>query len=206
MPSLLLMAAFIYFNGIGVKAAGNPPICEEVCTEATDCTETCYINMMEFENGNDIDCLEYGVYNYDYCCGDDTCGVEEDGDQCPGDCSLGLTGDDPPTCGNSTCDVGESRRNCPSDCPLYDYCGDGICDGPGVGGSESAGNCPGDCLYSDFCNAGPWSCDGWYSCRSNRCTYDPLAPTCDTSFNCNVDQKCIGKTNTTPGMCVTVFF
>jgi|CXWK01.1.fsa_nt_gi hypothetical protein len=73
----LAFLAIVYFGaevgGVSL-AASTPPICEEVCSESTACEESCYENMMEFENGNDITCLDYGVYDTEAtCCGDSVC-------------------------------------------------------------------------------------------------------------------------------------
>ena len=73
---VLLVLAIAYAELSGVSLLATPPICEEVCTESTACEETCYENMMEFENGNDITCLDFGVYDEEAaCCGDFLCDV-----------------------------------------------------------------------------------------------------------------------------------
>lgn len=211
---LFLMAGTIlclHARGIDVLAAAPPPppICETTCASSSACDTECYENLMEYENGNAITCLEFGVYDESgFCCGDDFCNNDlEDGDSCASDCSLGLTSSAPPSCGNNVCDVGESHRNCPGDCPRYNNCGDGICDGPGVGG-ESYNNCALDCTYSDFCipgNEETWSCDSGFDCRSNRCTWDPLAQECTDSWDCGPGFRCVGKGTTTYGYCVQLF-
>ena len=65
---LLLMAAFMLADDQGrLSASYVPPICEEVCSTSTECSEVCYLNLMEYENGNDITCLEYGTYDIETC-------------------------------------------------------------------------------------------------------------------------------------------
>lgn len=200
-------AIFMYFGGSS-KVLADPPICEEVCTSSTDCTDECYVDMMEFENGHSISCLEYGTFDADTCCGDGFCATDyEDAGSCAADCDLNVPAT--PTCGDSSCDTGESHRNCPTDCPRFNSCGDGICDGPDtIGPGETANNCPEDCLYADFCElTSPtgWQCDGYYTCRGGRCTYDPGVSTCWSDGSCAVGQKCIATTKVTPGVCVSAF-
>ena len=156
---LLLMAAFMLADDQGrLSASYVPPICEEVCSTSTECSEVCYLNLMEYENGNDITCLEYGTYDIETCCGDGFCANSgtEDGDACAQDCSLGLTPNNPPSCGNASCDDGESKRTCPADCSHSTSCGDGICDGPTFG--ENPNTCAVDCGYADFCGTGSSMC------------------------------------------------
>lgn len=52
-------------------------------------------------------------------CGDGTCGSNEDGLTCPGDCPKA-------TCGNSKCDIGEDGLTCPGDCETPTGGGGGI--------------------------------------------------------------------------------
>lgn len=190
---------FFYSNGQGTVFA-LPPICSDVCTTSTDCTDQCYIDMMEFDNGNAITCLQFGTFDSNLCCGDGYCASDyEDAGSCPSDCDLGITS--PPTCGDFQCDPGESKRNCPTDCTSPETCGDSRCDT-----NETAGNCPADCTYADYCNGGAFNCPGWQTCRSSRCVYDPYATQCVSDFDCSGSgDKCIGYNSSTGGVCVPMF-
>lgn len=94
---LVAVGLFLQMHGIGVLARTSI-LCEEVCTESSACDEMCYENMMEYENGNDISCLDYGVYDDDeICCGDRVCDVDPEADSgmggfCPADCGPGPVG------------------------------------------------------------------------------------------------------------------
>ena len=115
---VVVIAAFVYFHGgLDLAAAPPPPICSDVCDSSTACDETCYESQMEFENGNDITCLEYGVYDEDqFCCGDGLCNLEasESCSACQDDCNACLSPG--PICGLYGCEVGEECSSCPGDC------------------------------------------------------------------------------------------
>ena len=86
---LLTVAAALFcfrFNFVSIAAAPPPPpICSEMCS-TSGCDETCYLNLMEFENGNDITCLEYGSWDGGVCCGDGICDGGAEFGSCTGDC------------------------------------------------------------------------------------------------------------------------
>jgi hypothetical protein len=75
-----------------LAASPPPPICDEVCDSETTCTDECYIDLMEYENGDSISCYEYGVYALP-CCGDRLCdiGSGEDMGVCDEDCGPSCT-------------------------------------------------------------------------------------------------------------------
>jgi hypothetical protein len=140
-------------EGATVLANSAPDIlCEEVCTESTACEETCYENMMEFENGNDLTCLEWGTYDESVaCCGDGICNKDSDDNEsalCYVDCGsigpictdcnpynqTGCSGDD--ACANDGCCVPSSGPPAPSPPPACfqvfcfkdsDCCQDDVC-------------------------------------------------------------------------------
>ena len=121
---LLIVWGYAATDGARVFATSATEIlCEEVCTESTACEETCYENMMEFENGNDITCLEWGTYDESVaCCGDGACTKDPDDNEsayCFDDC--GPVYPDCPT--GPTCDPYD-QTGCDSD----DACAnDGCC-------------------------------------------------------------------------------
>jgi hypothetical protein len=200
---IAVVAAFVYFDGgRGLAAAPPPPICSEVCDSSTHCEETCYENMMEFENGNDITCLDYGSCDpgaQPEVCGNYFCGDGETYSNCPADCDLNIGSG--PTCDNSTCETGEDSKNCNEDCVDQDECGDHVCD---LG--ESAANCPGDCYQAGFCGTHD-ECQGEYGsgyiCARQRCVYEPGAQWCDPqlqALDCpSPAMKCVNN------VCVEVF-
>lgn len=101
-------------------------LCENVCSSSTACEETCYENMMEHENGNDITCLEWGDYDEEQpCCGDGVCEVPEDNlgewGYCGGDCGPGP--------GTPTCSTGPTcSPSAQTGCSSGEYCAfDGCC-------------------------------------------------------------------------------
>jgi len=68
---LFLILAVVVLHVDSAPLSAKAPICDETCNSSSDCTQECYINMIEFENGNSITCLDYGVYDYSsFCCGD----------------------------------------------------------------------------------------------------------------------------------------
>ena len=60
----LAAVLFCVQHGVVHLAAAQQdvPICDEVCSSST-CHDGCYVNMMEFENGNYISCLQYGAWD-----------------------------------------------------------------------------------------------------------------------------------------------
>ncbi len=83
-----LVFAYAEVGGASLLATSPPPpICEEVCSSSSACDETCYENQMEFENGNDITCYDYGVWDEEaVCCGDARCDEGEIVATCEEDC------------------------------------------------------------------------------------------------------------------------
>ena len=85
-------------------------------------------------------------------CGDMTCDVGEDANNCPEDCTVCgdmlCTGSedvnnchgDCAVCGDMVCSPGEDEFNCPDDCGGGGFCGDMTCDA-----GEDEFNCPEDC-------------------------------------------------------------
>lgn len=118
---ILLLAGFLVADGNALLAGGlPPPICSEVCNGSPSCGETCYIDMMEFENGNDITCGDYGVS----CCGDSYCETEGEQNSCEEDC--GSMPPNPTTCGtcNPVTQAGCSTGYlCGPDCECHDIDG-----------------------------------------------------------------------------------
>lgn len=105
-------------GSVSLWASPPPPICSEVCSESTECSETCYIDMIEFGNGNDISCLDYGVYDGSVpCCGDDVCLQGPDGEECNCAADCGTCEPDPPECD-------PEEQNCPAGqlCNMLGYC------------------------------------------------------------------------------------
>lgn len=147
----LLLAWAATDAGAGRLSAGVvPPICEEVCSSSTVCEELCYENMMEFENGNDITCRQFGVYDTSIsCCGDTVCDTAYEMDPlCAADCgpdNQGCQECNPVT--QSGCDTGEvcTARSC---CKAFGnvrtgppVCTDLYCD-------EDSDCCPGNYCYN----------------------------------------------------------
>lgn len=125
---VVVIAAFVYFDGgRALSAAPPPPICSEVCDSSTACDETCYENMMEFENGNDITCLEYGVYDTSVaCCGDGACVEGEEPCTCNDDCGTCSSGSCNPVT-QTGCQPGQ-KCNMLGVCKDVPNCEDGACD------------------------------------------------------------------------------
>jgi hypothetical protein len=100
-----------------------------------------------------------------YCCGDGTCGGDEDSFNCEIDCGTA------PSCGDTVCDVGNGEEpcTCPADCgapPSNEVpdqtCNDGLdndCDGA-VDGAD--GDCPACAALGDPCIDDA-------ECCSNKC-------------------------------------
>jgi hypothetical protein len=128
---LLLTTAFLSIEGSGstVLAGFSPDICEEYCDTSTACEDECYIDMMEFENGNAITCLEYGVYDTSAaCCGDGLCVEGEEPCNCDDDC--GVCAELFPECNPITqtgCSSGQ-KCNTLGYCKDVPNCSEGYCD------------------------------------------------------------------------------
>lgn len=175
--------------------APPPPICEEVCDSQSPCDEVCYLNLMEFENGNDTNCLEFGVFDQDgYCCGDGTCNVSggEACGNCSDDCGTCLSPE--PTCGGSGCQQGENCNNCAQDCGS---CGSsGSCDGDGSCESGEDKSCS-DCMTAGYCRSDSDCPDvpegNDYTCVDDRCVLRDLpivTQTCNSDNDCEIGWKC----------------
>ena len=137
--ALGFLLAVVLFIG-APKVLASPHTCDEVCSSSVACEEECYINEMEYQNGNATTCLAYGVYDTSaVCCGDLKCEEDEAG-YCEVDCG-GTGGCYPAECNPSTrtgCSSGQvcnSQACCvdapagwgdpPKDPACYeDYCDD----------------------------------------------------------------------------------
>lgn len=138
-------------------------LCDELCTESSDCTEMCYPDLVALENGTPyISCLDWGVYDPSIgCCGDGVCDIG-DGEEmcnCSADCGPCIAGEacNPMTqtgCGpNEICNALGVCKGVPD-------CADGKCDN----GSKTAppncqdGGCgsDGDCCSGNKC-VGYWN-------------------------------------------------
>jgi len=193
---LFLTLATILVETGGTRLLANPPICDETCSSATACDQQCYVNMIEFENGNAITCLDYGVYDADsFCCGDFVCNptVAEDCGTCSSDCGGCLSPE--PVCPNSVCETGEFCNTCPDDCG---QCGTppSNCDDDGVCESTEGTSCK-DCQHAGFCH-GDGDCPSLngrtYVCANDTCVLEELPQvtnTCNTSFDCNWGWRCV---------------
>ena len=111
----LLFAALVgfYFQGHGARLfAGSKAMwseCDDVCA-SSNCTDGCYLDPIEFENGNQISCYEYGTYDTTQsCCGDGVCDASHNEDGSPTDsnetgaCAVDC-GAPPPGGGDGNCD------------------------------------------------------------------------------------------------------
>ncbi len=196
--ALLVAGAFVVVDrGPVLVAASDVPICDEVCTGSTECGTLCYENMMEFENGNDITCYEYDVYDPDqFCCLDRVCnlGAEESCGNCTADCGTCLSPQ--PVCGLYGCEQGENCRNCATDCG---GCGSsGQCDYDGRCESGEDEYCQ-DCQFTGFCSTTS-ECPNFqggilkYVCVNDRCVIEDLpfvTNTCETDLDCPTEGwKC----------------
>jgi hypothetical protein len=172
------------------------PICEEVCTGSTECNTECYENMMEFENGNDITCYEYGTYDDDqFCCLDDVCNVaaEESCGNCVADCGPCLS---TPTCGQFGCEQGENCESCPQDCGACGTSG-GSCDYDDRCEDDEDEYCQ-DCQFTGFCedeeDCPDFQGDSYkYVCVDDRCVLEDLpwvTNTCLGPANCPSGWTC----------------
>jgi hypothetical protein len=112
--------------GLPLLAADVVPICESVCGEETDCNELCYVDMMEFGNGNDITCGEFDGGYGGYQCSSETF------DTCNWECS--------PTGASGTLCTEEGSQSTCGSYGVYLQCGDGVCTE-----SESCESCAADC-------------------------------------------------------------
>jgi len=86
---LLVAIAMIIYGPPATLRALPVDICDEVCS-SSQCGSSCYENMTEFENGNAISCLAYGVYDTNqFCCGDGQCreDLDENTTSCEADCA-----------------------------------------------------------------------------------------------------------------------
>ena len=193
---VVVIAAFVYFDGgRDLAAAPPPPICSDVCDSSTACDEICYENMMEFENGNDINCLEYGVYDQDqFCCGDSLCNLEanESCDACQDDC--GTCCPDPDIeCGNGQCEVGEECSSCSFDCgPCADA--GGSCNNNDECDDNEPKECD-DCLKTNVFCEDDTDCDTLddHICVDDRCVlrdFPAYTNTCSDDLDCSTGEKC----------------
>lgn len=83
---LLIVAVIVSVRDYRATLHASPDLCGDVCS-SSDCATECYENEMEFENGNSISCLDYGVYDPGQaCCGDGQCNNGEDTGTCYADC------------------------------------------------------------------------------------------------------------------------
>jgi hypothetical protein len=208
--NLLFVVVTMWFSASTALFAW-PPICEEVCTTSTPCEDVCYLNMMEFENGNDITCLEYGVYDEaTACCGDYVCDLEQEEScgNCTADCG---PCQNPPLCGWNGCEVGENCMNCPYDCGT---CGEAeTCDNDGKCEDGEPNDCV-DCMATGFCTQNS-DCPDFqggeyvYFCVLDRCVLQDLPSvtnTCEREEHCPNGWKCVkipdnyhGSSYTCPG-------
>ncbi len=186
--ALFLFTAFAWLaSGSASVSATTWPECDEVCSTSS-CGDSCYLNQMEFDNGNSISCYAYGEYDFDQeCCGDGICQLDagESVDDCTADCNvIGHA------CNNdSLCELGENCANCPADCDACQSaatCNDnGKCD---VGEDKTCG----DCQATGFCNSntdcGPET-SSWgftYRCFNHYCMIDEdlIGHICSTAADC----------------------
>lgn len=172
------IAAFVYLHGgvASLSAMPPPPICEEVCSSSTTCSETCYLNMMEFENGNDITCLEYGVYDTStFCCGDAVCTASADETlyTCAYDCGV---------CGDGYCDPFETCSNCATDCETC------------LGAPSCTPEDPADpTCGSMLCNSQGSCCSGYHVCTPDP--RDPSTANCPGCSACGTGEVCRPSVN-----------
>lgn len=117
---LFLLVAFVAIEQRPLGAS-MPTICEEYCSSSTACEDQCYLNMMEFENGNDITCLEYGVYDTSApCCGDSICSFGQgEASYCASDCGNSSGCNECNVAQQTGCATGKlcNRRGCCVDAP-----------------------------------------------------------------------------------------
>lgn len=190
-----------------VPASASLGYCSQTCELDSSCNQPCLVNYDDPST-----CGQYGTCWSSGYCGDGFCANRdgEDVTTCSADCFIGPGSTPPanaPTCGNAICETGESNRNCSADCSHNNptVCGDGICE---IG--ETFNNCTADCIYTDWCNGSQFICDTGYSCRANRCVYDPMAQSC---LGSNLGTDCSGSNerctqvdpSTGYGICVPFF-
>lgn len=147
---LLVVWAWGTFGPAGRAAEATWFLCENVCSSSTACEETCYENMMEHENGNDITCLEWGVYDEsEPCCGDFVCEAPEEvpgeAGYCGADCGPGP--------GGGSC--GECSPSAQTGCGSNQVCNLAGC-------CIAIGNYwpPAPLCYDDYCETNADCCSG----------------------------------------------
>jgi hypothetical protein len=133
--------------------------CDTACP-TSNCTDSCFVDGIAFEDGDSITCLDYGTYDTSQtCCGDSFCDVA-DGENC-----TNCLEDCPGPCSTGDC---EPWRQ--TDCPTGQACAsNGVC--VSIPNCDSGG-CNNDnvktptCLDA-YCNNGHDSCcpgdvcEGW---------------------------------------------
>jgi hypothetical protein len=90
---IAVVAAWLHFRSTPLQAF-HWNECDEYCPTA-GCSDTCFVDQMEFDNGNRISCLDYGVFDTSqFCCGDGLCNGDagEDSGSCSADCGPGGSG------------------------------------------------------------------------------------------------------------------
>lgn len=200
---ILMVAWWFTVPASATRALGY---CDQVCEVDSKCSEPCLVNYDDPST-----CGQYGTCWDSGYCGDGFCAIldGESVSNCSSDCFIGPGSTPPPdepTCGNSVCEPGESDKNCSADCgDMTNSCGDGIC----VAG-ETFNNCSADCTYADWCGTNGFSCPSGYTCRANRCVYDPLAESCQGSLggaDCSgSNMRCTQVDQSTGyGVCVPFF-
>jgi hypothetical protein len=166
-----ILAASVWcvrFGVVSLQAAPPVPICDEVCS-SSGCDGTCYVNMMEFENGNDISCLQYGAWDGSICCGDGICDGESEFGSCNADCPP-----PPEACGECSIEA--------QDCADGKLCVTGGCCVAGCG--------PDDCGGDDrSCEGGATTCNG-----DNDCCPDEFC----LSVQCFQNTTCTSNINFGP--------
>jgi hypothetical protein len=144
---LVLFVAVLWLKQDATLGA-FPRQCSGICTSSRDCNTVCYMTSLDFENGTQSTCLDYGVYDTGACPNPPF--VAGDGSPGSGEGA---------TCGNDQCDSGESCEDCPRDC--YDdscgFCGDSFCAADEYGGAGSG--------YEPQCSPG----QGWCSYCPEDC-------------------------------------
>ena len=152
-----------------VMGAQTNQLCDDVCTDSTDCTQMCYPDLVALENGTPyISCLDWGVYDPLLgCCGDGVCDLVNGEEMCNcsadcGECTAPVEGGCDPV----------AQTGCGPDeycnplhvCKWIPNCQDGACDNnskpspPACFDSQCSTDA--DCCSGDKCT-GYWYIRDW---------------------------------------------
>jgi hypothetical protein len=158
-----------------------PRNCAHRCTSTAQCDELCYGSQLDFFNGIEMTCLDFGI------CDPETCGQAcTPGNGEPGSGEGG-------TCGDSQCNANEDCDSCPNDCAASEevcgICGDWQCTANEYGGAGSGfpPQCHASATWCSYCGQDCGECSAGY-CWPEVCGGEDeryQCRTCESTGECD---------------------